>query len=70
MMHITINGRLAKVLSAIPQGMGLTEVFVCPPDDNKPHARHMLPAAWINNPNDRRVCVTSGNTYGKAEGAE
>lgn len=67
MMQATINGRIAKVLKIVPQRHGLAEVFVCPPDDNKPHARHMLPETWINDPNDRRVCITRGNTYGKVE---
>ena len=69
-MLITINGRLARVLNIIPQRRRLAEVFVCPPDDNKPHSRHTLPAAWINNPSDGRACITGGNTYGKVEGAE
>jgi len=63
---ITINGRLAKILYTVESRYGLSEVFVCPPDDNKPHARHMLPTAWLNDKSDRRACITSGNTYGKA----
>ena len=65
MEKITINGRLAKVLRAVEQRRGWSEVFVCPVGDNKPHARHMLPTAWVNNPKDGRVCITGGNSYGK-----
>ena len=67
MEKITINGRLAKVLRTVEQRCGQSEVFVCPMDDNKPHARHMLPTAWVNDPKDGRVCATGGNTYGKVE---
>jgi hypothetical protein len=67
MPTLTINGRPAKVLRTQTQHRGLSEVFVCPPGEARPHARHMLPTAWLEDTADRRTLVTGGNSYSKGD---